>query len=78
MWLDGMIIVIFAEQYIIEPDIYLAFYAPMKGGLYFESGTLIFHISPLIWIWIYHKIIFELILTSHYFQRTYLLFLKKK
>lgn len=40
MWLDGMIIVIFAEQYIIEPDIYLAFYAPVKRGLYFESGTL--------------------------------------
>ena len=37
MWLDGIIIVNFAEHCIIEQDIYLA---PMKGGLYFESRTL--------------------------------------
>lgn len=40
MWLDGIIIVNLAERCIIEQDVYLAFYAPMKGGLYFESRTL--------------------------------------
>lgn len=39
-WLDGIITVIFAEQAVIGKDIYLAFYASVKGGLCFERSTL--------------------------------------